>query len=162
MIEDLVDVRCHREVGFYHHAEVSNSGRRFTSTSPMLKEPSSIWWIRREVAHHKNSGRNFAHLPQNYRYQLYLMNIQVILMLYLFLKNQSVCLLSQVPWRSLRSSADDRRLDDHLTRTNIGARAFRCVAPTIWNALPLDIRDSPSASVFKSKLKAHYFRLAFS
>ena len=68
----------------------------------------------------------------------------------------------RVPRRSLRSSADDRRLDDHPTRTNIGARSFRCVAPTIWIALPLDIRDSSSVSVFQSKLKAHfYFRLAF-
>ena len=67
----------------------------------------------------------------------------------------------RVPRHSLRWSADDRRLDDHPTRTNIGARAFRCVAPTIWNALPRDIRDSSSVSAFKSKLKAHYFRLAF-
>ena len=67
----------------------------------------------------------------------------------------------RVPRCSLRSSADDRRLDDHPTRTNIGARAFRCVAPTIWNALPLDIRDSPSASVFKSKLKRTLFSTSF-
>ena len=63
----------------------------------------------------------------------------------------------RVPRRSLRSSTDDRRLDYHPTRINIGAREFRCVAPTMLNALPLDIRDSLSASVFKSKLRSHFF-----
>ena len=97
----------------------------------------------------------------------WLIDFKVVTMTYRLLEfNEPAYLRSRisvrVPRRSLRSSADDRHLDDHPTRTNIGARAFRCVASTIWNALTLDIRDSPSALVFKSKLKAHYIRLAFS
>ena len=66
-----------------------------------------------------------------------------------------------VPLCSLRSSADDQRLDEHPTRTNIDVRSFRCIARPS-GTLPYDIRVSSSVSVFKSKLKAHHFRLAFS
>ena len=69
----------------------------------------------------------------------------------------------RVPRCSLWSSADDRRLDEHPTRTASALGHFSALPrPPGWNALPYDIQESSSVSVIKSKLKAHYFQLAFS
>ena len=45
--------------------------------------------------------------------------------------------------------------------TNIGDRAFSVAAPTLWNSLPKDIRDSPTLDIFKTALKTHLFRTAY-
>uniref|UniRef100_A0A1A7YV64 Reverse transcriptase domain-containing protein n=1 Tax=Iconisemion striatum TaxID=60296 RepID=A0A1A7YV64_9TELE len=42
-----------------------------------------------------------------------------------------------------------------------GDRAFSVLAPSLWNQLPLSIRLTTSLPVFKSRLKTHFFRLAF-
>lgn len=50
-------------------------------------------------------------------------------------------------------------------RTNFktfGDRAFARSGPFLWNELPLEIRNSPSVTIFKSKLKTHLFKLAYS
>ena len=49
------------------------------------------------------------------------------------------------------------------TRTRrLGPRSFRSSGPAVWNALPLDIRDSNlTLTVFKQRLKHHYFRIAY-
>ena len=60
--------------------------------------------------------------------------------------------------RTLRSSADTRKLSVIPPRTKIGARAFRHSAPQVWNSLPQDIRSASSVQSFKSRLKTHYFR----
>ena len=44
--------------------------------------------------------------------------------------------------RTLRSSADTRKLSVIPSRTKIGVRAFRHSAPQVWNSLPLDIRSA--------------------
>ena len=62
----------------------------------------------------------------------------------------------RVTRRSLRSSANDRRVDEPI----LVLGHFAAFPPTIWNTLPYDIRGSSLVSVLKSKLKAHYFRLA--
>ena len=46
------------------------------------------------------------------------------------------------------------------TRTRFTDRAFRCIAPTVWNSLATDIASSCSLTVFKSKLKT-FFRQTF-
>lgn len=38
-----------------------------------------------------------------------------------------------------------------------GDRAFSIAAPQFWNKLPLDIRNAPTLSLFKTKLKTHLF-----
>ena len=38
---------------------------------------------------------------------------------------------------------------------------FRSEAPSVWNKLPVDIRNSTSLLTFRSRLKTHFFRLAF-
>ncbi len=42
-----------------------------------------------------------------------------------------------------------------------GDRAFAVAAPLLWNQLPPDIKSAPSISVFKSRLKAHLYSMAF-
>jgi retron-type reverse transcriptase len=60
------------------------------------------------------------------------------------------------PVRSLRSS-DQHYLLPTPSSTNFGSRSFRSAAPLIWNAIPLEIRSSPTMETFKRNLKTHYF-----
>jgi len=45
------------------------------------------------------------------------------------------------------------------TTTAIGRKAFSFAAPTVWNSIPLSIRQSPSIGSFKRHLKTHLFTL---
>ena len=42
-----------------------------------------------------------------------------------------------------------------------GDRAFSIAAPCLWNALPADIKNSPSLAHFKGSLKTHFMKEAF-
>ena len=42
-----------------------------------------------------------------------------------------------------------------------GDHSFAVAAPRLWNKLPPDIRTTTDLGLFKSKLKTHFFRLAF-
>ena len=63
------------------------------------------------------------------------------------------------PSRNLRSSNDERIFKVPKTNLKLGERAWRFAAPTVWNALPTDIRYSESKAVFKKRLKTFYFSL---
>ena len=41
------------------------------------------------------------------------------------------------------------------------AKAFCSVAPTLWNALPNDVRPAGSIGSFRSRLKSYLFSMAF-
>ena len=72
------------------------------------------------------------------------------------------CLITPyIPNRSLRSS-DAGLLSIPRCRLHFASRAFRVAAPTVWNALPLDVRSSASCDVFACRLKTFYFATAFS
>ena len=74
----------------------------------------------------------------------------------------SSLVIPYTPTRTLRS-ADQHLLTIpryHLER--YGRRAFSVAGPTLWNALPPAIRRANSVAVFKSLLKTHLFREAFS
>jgi len=45
--------------------------------------------------------------------------------------------------------------------THLANRVFAVAAPSSWNSLPDNVRDSNSYSNFLSKLKTHYFNIAF-
>ena len=45
--------------------------------------------------------------------------------------------------------------------SNIGRRAFTFQAPTLWNNLPLDLKNIPKLPIFKTKLKKFLFDLQF-
>ena len=47
------------------------------------------------------------------------------------------------------------------TRSCIAMRSFSSNRPTLWNSLPETIKASRTFAEFKTKLKTHFFRLAF-
>ena len=63
--------------------------------------------------------------------------------------------------RTLRSSSEKLL---KIPRTNLksaGERAFSSSASKVWNSLPVSLRNTPTLSLFKSRLKTHLFRQAF-
>jgi len=65
------------------------------------------------------------------------------------------------PVRTLRSSSK-RLLCLDRCRTVVATRSFKHSSATIWNSLPVDIRDCNTIDTFKRKLKTYLFKLAFS
>ena len=65
-----------------------------------------------------------------------------------------------VPRRGLRSAEVDL-LTLPRSRTKTAVRRFSFAAPTVWNGLPLSIRNTDSIVTFKSLLKKHLFRRNF-
>ena len=78
--------------------------------------------------------------------------------------------------RATRSKAGVRRLVNHtglrsadsallaVTRYNLerhGPRSFSRAAPTLWNALPEDLRSKECMNKFKTRHKSYYFKIAF-
>ena len=61
------------------------------------------------------------------------------------------------PTRSLRSSASNQ-LQVPFIKSELGRRSFSFAAPTIWNQLPLSLRNAPSLSSFNSQLKTFLFK----
>ena len=65
--------------------------------------------------------------------------------------------------RDLRSSDDPTLLDyDRTELVSMGDRAFSVYAPKLWNSVPREIREAPSVSIFKSRLKTYLFSIHFS
>ena len=59
-------------------------------------------------------------------------------------------------------SSDSLVLSIPYVRSSLGKRAFSVIGPRLWNSLPPDTRNSSSLPVFRSKLKTHLFKIAFS
>ena len=66
-----------------------------------------------------------------------------------------------IPNRNLRSSKKKLLIIPKSNLKTYGCRAFSHRAPTLWNALPDDIRQVELLETFKSKLKIHLFRQFF-
>src|SRR3989442_1716297 len=60
------------------------------------------------------------------------------------------------PQRSLRSS-DKLLLDTPKIKTALPTRSFSHAAPSVWNSLPFDLRNSSSLHSFTTHLKTHLF-----
>ena len=65
------------------------------------------------------------------------------------------------PIRTLRSSQQNLLCVPSFKLKSFGARSFSVCAPQLWNSLPKEIRCATSVGIFKSKLKTHYFSIAF-
>uniref|UniRef100_A0A3B1JNM0 Reverse transcriptase domain-containing protein n=1 Tax=Astyanax mexicanus TaxID=7994 RepID=A0A3B1JNM0_ASTMX len=65
------------------------------------------------------------------------------------------------PPRSLRSQDAGLLLVPRIRKNYAGGRAFFYKAPQLWNSLPINIRDSDTLSIFKSRLKTFLFAQAF-
>ena len=66
-----------------------------------------------------------------------------------------------VPGRRLRSANENLLVVPASRLRSFGDRRFVHAAPTLWNALPLNIRKAQSLTQFKSLLKTHLFVRTF-
>ena len=73
----------------------------------------------------------------------------------------SELLRPHIPNRNLRSSKKKLLIVPKCNLKTYGCTAFSHRAPTLWNALPDDIRQVELLEIFKSKLKTHFFRQFF-
>ena len=73
----------------------------------------------------------------------------------------SELLRPHIPTRNLRSYKKKLLIVPKCNLKTYGCRAFSHRAPTLWNALPDDIRQVELLETFKSKLKTHLFRRFF-
>ena len=72
------------------------------------------------------------------------------------LKNES----RYIPSRALRSGGQMQLIIPR-TNTGIGTKTFSVAAPTIWNGLPLNVRDVATLGKFQSHSKTHFFSSAY-
>ena len=62
--------------------------------------------------------------------------------------------------RTLRSSSE-KLLNVPRKNLKMGYRSFSSSLPRIWNSLPSTLRDIPTLSLFKTRLKTHLYQTAF-
>ena len=67
---------------------------------------------------------------------------------------------TQNPTRTLRSRKENFLVTRKSRTKTYGDRTFSSQAPTIWNALPHELRNETDFIKFKKQLKTHYFRTA--
>ena len=65
------------------------------------------------------------------------------------------------PSRNLRSASGHYLKQNTAKFKTLGDRSFAVTAPSVWNSLPLNIRQSDSLDIFKRLLKTYYFNLCF-
>ena len=63
--------------------------------------------------------------------------------------------------RSLRSNSNNVLVCPRTKSVRYGNRTFRSAAATLWNSLPLTIRQCNKLNEFKSKVKTHLFKKAY-
>ena len=122
-------------------ARVLTRTRKFDHISPVL---STLHW-----------------LPVKFR-----IDYKILLLTYKALNGLAPQYLSELlshyePSRLLRSQGAGLLLVPRINKVTSGGRAFSYKAPQLWNNLPVNVRDSDTASVFKSRLKTYLFSGAF-
>ena len=100
-------------------------------------------------------------LPVQFRIQF-----KLAVFAYRFFENSLPSYLSAAhtayqPSHSLISSSEKLLKIPKFNLKTVGYRSFSYSAPTIWNSLPLSLRNSPSLPQFKKDLKTYLFRQAF-
>ena len=65
------------------------------------------------------------------------------------------------PGRLLRSSNQFLLSTSKFNLKTYGGRSFTFAAPSVWNALPFELRSCNSLSSFKSKLKSWLFKIGY-
>ena len=68
-------------------------------------------------------------------------------------------LIPYAPSRMLRSSVTNLLKTPRITYRSFGERSFFYQAPSIWNSLPPEVRETKSYESFKTKLKTYLFSL---
>ena len=126
---------------------IQNSAARLVTRTPMYEHISPV----RQALHW---------LPIEAR-----VHFKLLLFVYKILHNQAPVYLSdlitvKVFRMPTRSSAPGAVILEPFIwdQKNFGYRSFSNAAPSLWNALPPEIRLSPTITSFKSALKTHLFR----
>ena len=113
---------------------------------------------------HISSGLQQLHwLPVRYRVQYKLCTLMYSVhhgQSPAYIQNLVGTVLSQSSRSGLRSASTTNYMLPRL-RTKFGERAFSHAGPAAWNALPHELRDITTFSLFKKKLKTHFFNSAF-
>jgi len=73
----------------------------------------------------------------------------------------SEMLIPRIIHYGLRSQDDLTLVVPRTKRKTLGDRAFREAVPKLWNSLPKDVRSCSDVAVLKTKLKTHYFSVAY-
>ena len=73
----------------------------------------------------------------------------------------SASLTTYQPSRTLRSASEKLLKVPKRNLKSFGQRSFSYLAPIFWNALPSEVRNAPTLSVFKKKLKTFLFCEAY-
>ncbi len=63
--------------------------------------------------------------------------------------------------RGLRSATQRRLTIPTGLKSTAGQRTFTSASEAVWNKLPQDVRSAKPLVSFKSKLKTHFFQMAF-
>ena len=71
-------------------------------------------------------------------------------------------LIPYSPKRTIRSTENHPLTPPRCRLEYFGRWSFAATAPTLWNNLPLNIKQAPSVDIFKSRIKTHLFQLAYS
>ena len=65
------------------------------------------------------------------------------------------------PARTLRSESQSLAVVPRINLERYGRRAFSCAGPTLWNALPLNLRTQQDPARFRRDLKTYLFNVAY-
>ena len=60
-----------------------------------------------------------------------------------------------------RASGTSELIRPSSPKTKAGSRAFYVVAPYLWNFLPAEVQTAETYSIFREKLKTHFFASCF-
>ena len=90
------------------------------------------------------------------------LNYKTLLLTYKALKGQAPSYITEplepyVPTRNLRSSSKNLLKVPSVKLVSYGHRCFSFVAPSLWNSLPNNIRESGSLSDFKTCITTYLF-----
>ncbi len=101
-------------------------------------------------------------LPVSFR-----IDFKILLLVFKALKSQAsvyICdlLIPYEPDHCLRSSSRALLMVPKSRLVTKGDGGFAICAPKLWNSLPGDIRHATTVCSFKSLLKTHFYRMAFS
>ena len=122
-------------------ARIISKRRKYDHISPVLRE---LHW-----------------LPVEHR-----ISYKILLLTYKALNGHAPQYLSAliskyVPPRPLRSEDQYLLTSPRWLLETFGKRAFSKAAPTLWNPLPLSVKQAPSIDSFKTRLKTYLFNKAF-
>ena len=139
----MCPVDCLQSI-FNAAARIIFSARKSDHITPLFRE---LHWLR---------------VPQRIQFQLCVLTYQCLHGMGPTYLAEMFRLVADVESRRRLRSADTSTLLVPTTRRpTLGDRAFPVAAARAWNALPSDIRDVDTLTLFRRRLKTHFFRVCF-